>query len=87
MGAPEPHAQSHAEECGDEDEVSEVGGDADLRAEPADERQLEDQDRESGRCKLDGGAAAPAAVESVFCHRRHSTDPPNSARISGMISP
>lgn len=58
MLASQPHAKAHAEEGRDEHQVGEIRGDADLRAEPADQRQLEDQDREGGEGQLDGGRAA-----------------------------
>jgi hypothetical protein len=65
MLASQADAQAHPQERGHQHEVGEVRGDADLRAEPADQRQLEDQDREGREGQLDGGTA-PAAGEGSF---------------------
>jgi hypothetical protein len=75
MLSSEADAQSHPEECCDEDEIREVGGDADLRAEPPDERKLQDEDRERGERQLDGGAAGTGAAEGSVMHRRNLTGP------------
>ena len=58
----ERDAESHAEEGGHEGEVVEVGEDTHLLRRPADERQLEHQDRERGQRDLQRDGPAGTRV-------------------------
>jgi hypothetical protein len=66
MIASQGRAKPHAEERGEQDEVREIGRDAYLRAEPANERQLEDEDRESRGGESRGGTAPIQEIRNLM---------------------